>query len=360
MSGSRSDWLLSAPVTATNPKADTPLFPYLVRLLRGEDLNAKEASAFFRVLMDKQTGSNQIAAAITALTTKGETGDEIAGMAAVMRSAALRVGGQKKLFDISGTGTSPTKTFNVSTAAALVAAGAGLVIAKQSLRGHSSRTGSADVLAELGVKVAADQASADSCISGVGLGFLNGPKFHPAMTRIANVRSSLGIRTCLNVLGLLANPANVQRRLIGVWHPSMIEPVAQALSLLGTQKAWVVHGEDGLDEITLNGKTFIGTVEGRDVKVYKVTPKDFGLRSGPIEHLRVSTAKESAAIISDVLASRRRDAARSLVVLNAAAALYVGGVSKDPMQAARLAEQSIDSGMAQNKLERLIQVSSKR
>ena len=172
--------------------------------------------------------------------------------------------------------------------------------------------------------------------------------------------SSLGIRTCLNVLGVLANPAGVSRQLVGVWHRSLIEPVAKALSLLKAENAWVVHGSDGLDEVTLAGKTFVGAVKDGVVRPYTISPADFGLKNASIDGLRKKSAKESASVIREVLESNSRDEARSLIVLNAAAALVIGGVASDPMHAARLAERSIDSGQAQNKLERLIQVTNKK
>ena len=259
-----------------------------------------------------------------------------------------------------GTGASATKTFNVSTAAALVAAGAGLTVAKQCNRGVTSSSGSADVLDALGVKISIEPQVAQTTLSGTGLCFLFAPKFHPELRRVGDIRSGLGIRTCLNVLGLLASPASVSRQLIGVWHRSLVAPVAKALALLKTESAWVVHGSDGLDEITLSGETFVATVKGGQVRSYVITPADFGLKAGPIDALEADSARTSAGIIRDVLASRRRDAARSLVVLNAAAALVIGGVAKDPMHAARLAEQSIDSGQAQNKLDRLIQLTNKK
>jgi anthranilate phosphoribosyltransferase len=361
MSTTRSDWLLSAPVSATSAKADTPLFPYLVKLLRREDMSMAEASAFFQILTHQETYPRQIAAALTALTAKGETSDELAGMASVMRSLATPVkANQKGAIDIVGTGSSPAKVFNVSTAAALVAAGAGLAIAKQSNRGVMSRSGSVDVLGELGVKASDEPGTAQASLRGTGLCFMSAPKFHPQLRRLADIRSSLGIRTCLNMLGLLANPARVSRQMIGVWHASLVEPLANALRLLKAESAWVVHGQDGLDEFTLVGKTMVGRVENGNVKCFFFTPADFGLKAGRINHLKTTTAKESAAVIREVLASRRRDEARSLIVLNAAAALIVGGVTKEPMHAARLAEQSIDSGQAQYKLERLVQSTNKK
>ncbi|MFT3743876.1 MAG: anthranilate phosphoribosyltransferase [Pyrinomonadaceae bacterium] len=359
MPSTRSEWIKSAPRTATSEKANTPLFPFLVKLLHGEDLTPKEAAAFFRAMTSGESGSNQVAAALTALTAKGETAEELAGMASVLKELATKIRAPKTAMDIVGTGSSAAKTFNVSTAAAIVAAGAGLTIAKQSNRGVTSKTGSADVLAELGVKIANDPTMAQTSLN-TGVCFLSPPKFHPEMRRLADIRGRLGIRTCLNILGLLANPAGVSRHLIGVWHGTLVMPTAKALALLKTDTAWVVHGEDGMDEVSLSGKTHVATVKNGEVRSYMVTPKDFGMNAGATSHLNAATAKESAVIIRDVLASKRRDEARSLVVLNAATALIIGGIAKDPMQAARLAEQSIDSGQAQNKLDRLVQFTNKK
>lgn len=359
MPAKKTQWLMSAPTTATSAKAETPLFPFLARLMRSEDLSMSDATAFFRALTDGNVGSNQIAAALTALTAKGETAEELAGMANHIRSLAVKIKSPKNTIDIAGTGSSPAKVFNVSTAAALVAAGAGVVVAKQSNRGVTSKTGSTDVLGELGVRITGETDVAQTSLNGANLAFLFAPKFFPGLRRVADVRGRLGIRTCLNVLGLLANPASVSRHLIGVWHPSLVEPVAQALSLLKAENAWVVHGTDGMDEITLNGKTMVGAVKGGEVRPYMISPKDFGLKNAKIEHLKAATPKESAAIIRDVLSSKRRDEARSLVLINAAAAIFISGLANDPIQAARLAERSIDSGMAQNKLDRLVQVTNK-
>jgi anthranilate phosphoribosyltransferase len=302
-----------------------------------------------------------MAGALAALTAKGETFEELAGMASVMRSSAEHIDpAQKTAVDITGTGSSAAKTFNVSTAAALVAAGAGLTVAKQCNPGVASRSGSADVLSELGVKPASEPGTAQAGLNGTGLCFIFAAKFHPQLRRVGEIRSTLGIRTCLNLLGLLASPASVSRQLTGVWHRSLVEPLARALALLKTEHAWVVHGEDGLDEITMTGKTFVAAVTANKLRSFTISPVDFGIKAASTNHLKITTPKESAKIISDVLASRRRDEARSLIVLNAAAALVVGGIAKDPMHAARLAEQSIDSGQAQNKLERLIQITNKR
>jgi anthranilate phosphoribosyltransferase len=355
----KSQWLMAAPLAATNAKANTPLFPFLARLMRGENLTAPEAAKFFQALTDPATGSNQIAAALTALTAKGETHEEIAGMATVMRTLAEKVKAPKFTVDMAGTGSSMARTFNVSTAAAFVAAGAGLNVAKQSNRGIHTKVGSTEVLGELGVRPARTPQAAQTSLAGTGLAFIFAAKFFPSLRRVADVRSSLGIRTCLNILGLLANPASPSRHVIGVWHKSLIEPVAKALSLLKTENAWVVHGSDGLDEITVTGKTFVGAVKGTEVRPFVISPSDFGLKPGKIDGLKAETAKESARIIREVFSGKRRDEARSLIVVNAAAALIIGGLANEPLHAARLAERSIDSGQAQNKLDRLIQLSSK-
>ncbi len=358
---SKTEWLQSAPLSATNSKADTKLFPFLIRLMRGEDFSADEAADFFRAMTDFNANPAQIAGALVALTAKGETFTELAGMARVVREQAVKINTrQKNLIDIGGTGASAAKTFNVSTAAAFVAAGAGLSVAKHSNRGVMSKTGSADVLSKLGVKVSGETEVAQTCLNGAGICVMFAPKFHPTLRRLGDIRRNLGIRSCLNLLGVLSNPASAPKQLVGVWHASLFEPMAQALALLGTESAWVVHGSDGLDELTITGETYVAEVFGNKIREFRIAPEDFGLQRGKIEHLRAETAEESAKIIQEVLGSRRRDEARSLIVINAAAALVVGGIARDPVHAARLAEQSIDSGQAQNKLERLIQTTNKK
>ena len=357
---SKTEWLMSAPMSATNHKADTPLYHFLVRLMRGENLSMDEAADFFHALTDTNANAAQIAGALVALTTKGETGAELAGMTRVIREQAVKIKTrQKNVVDMAGTGSSAAKTFNVSTAAAFVAAGAGLNVAKHTSRAIISNTGSADALGKLGVKVTVEPNITQACLSGAGICFPFAPKFHPYLRRVGDVRRNLGIRTCLNLLGVLSNPADVQKQLIGVWHPSLLEPMAEAVSLLGTECTWIVYGGDGLDEVTLTNETFVAEISGKKIRKFKLSPEDFGIQRAGIEHLKVNTPDQSAKIIREVLDSSRRDEARSLVVLNAAAALIVGGIAKQPMQAARLAEQSIDSGSARIKLERLLQTTNK-
>lgn len=356
----KTDWLKSAPRAATNKQADTPLYKFLVRLIHGEDLDFEEAAQFFRELMWDKAFPAQIVASLVAMTMKGETGAELAGMARAMSEKSVILNaGHRNLTDISGTGSSAAKTFNVSTAAAIVAAGAGLPVAKQVNRAVLSNSGSAEAIEKLGVNLKVKPKTIQACLNGAGIGFIFAPNYHPKLKNIGTARQNLGIRTCLNLLGVLTNPAGVLRQLIGVWHPSLLEPLAEAVSLLKIEKAWIVHGLDGLDEITLNGETLVIEISKGKFRKFKISPKDFGFHKSKIDFLKVKNADESAAIIKDLLESKRRDEARSLVVINAAAALVVGGIADDPMQAARLAEQSIDSGSALIKLERLQQTTNK-
>lgn len=357
----KTEWLLASPTSATNSKADTTLFRWLAKLIRGEDLSAGEADDFFSALIDPNSNPAQISAALAALTTKGETVAELAGMANAMRGRAIQLTTRHtNLIDTSGTGSSAAKTFNVSTAAAFVVAGAGLPVAQQINRGGLSGTGSADVLSKLGVKVQSEPHIVQACLNGAGICFLFAPKFHSATRRVADIRRTLGIRTCLNLLGILANPLSVSTRVIGVWHASLLEPLAQALALLGTERAWVVSGADGLDELTLTGETHVAELADGKLRTFDITPEDFGIHRAAINHLRCETPDQSAKIIREVLSGKRRDEARALVVLNAAAALLTGGLAQKPVQATRLAEQSIDSASAQVKLERLIQTTNKK
>jgi anthranilate phosphoribosyltransferase/anthranilate synthase/phosphoribosyltransferase len=342
-------------------KADTPLHEFLIRLMRGENLSYADSVIFFKDLTRIDANPAQIAGCLVALASKGETYEELAGMASVMQDQAVALETHHKDYvDLAGTGSSPVKTFNISTAAAFVAAGAVLAVAKHASRGVTTKSGSADALSALKVKVSGEPKLARACLNGAGLGFLFSPTFHSSLRRVADTRRTLGVRTSLNILGPLSNPSRAPFQLIGVWHDSLLEPMAQALALLGTRNSWVVHGSDGLDEITINGPTRVAEVSGNKIRTFELLPEDFGLKASEFSHIAPKTPKESASIIIDVLASKRRDEARSLVIANAAAALIVGGKSKDPLQAARLAEQSIDSGAARIKLDRLIQTTNKK
>ena len=336
-----------------------PLTDFLARLVRREDLSREEAFALLEALLDADATDAQISGALVALAAKGETVDELMGMAEGLRSRALRVISQHRCFiDTAGTGSSRAKTFNISTAAAFVIAGAGLPVAKHGNRAASSKSGSADLLTALGVNVSAIPLVSENALNEIGICFMFAPLFHGATARVAGIRRQLGIHTTFNLLGPLSNPAGAPRQIIGVWRKDLAEKLAHVLAGLGTERAWVVHGEDGLDEITLAGKTQVAEAQGGEVKTLEIGPQDFGFEVGAIEHLRGGDAEANAEIVSAVLAGERRDEARALVIMNAAAALFLGGAAVDLREGAKLAAEAIDSGEARRKLKLLIEATS--
>ena len=331
---------------------------YLAGLMRGENLSRADAALLLDALLDSSATDAQIAAALIALKLKGETIEELAGMAEGMRARAVRINSHHRCFiDTAGTGSSCAKTFNVSTAAAFVIAGAGLPVAKHGNRAASSRCGSADVLTALGVDVSMSPEVSEKSLNEMGICFMFAPLYHGATARVAGIRRELGVQTTFNLLGPLTNPAQAPRQIIGVWDRSLVEPLARTLSVLGTERAWIVHGGDGLDEITLADKTFVAEATNDAVRTFEIEPQDFGVERVAIEGLGGGDAEASAAIIRSVLSGARRDAARLLVVVNAAAALHVGGFAENLRAGRQLAEQSIDSGAAQIKLENLARMS---
>lgn len=334
---------------------DHSIRTFLARLMRRENLSRGEAARLLDGLLDGDATEGQIAALLIALKQKGETVEELAGLAEGMRARAVRINSRHTRFiDTAGTGSSCAKTFNVSTAAAFVIAGAGLPVAKHGNRAASSRCGSADVLAALGVNVSAAPEVSEGCLNEIGICFMFAPLYHGATARVAGIRRQLGVQTTFNLLGPLTNPAGAPRQLIGVSGLEFMKPVAEALALLGTERAWVVHGADGLDEITIADKTFVAEARDGEVKTFEIGPKAFGAELATLDGLGGGDAEGNAVIIRDVLSGARRDAARTLVVTNAAAALHVGGVVDDLLAAAQLAEHSIDSGAAYRMLEQLI------
>jgi len=332
---------------------------FLPRLMRNEDLGRAEALRLLDWLLDGSATDAQIAATLIALKRKGETVEELAGLAEGMRARATRITSKHECFiDTAGTGSSAAKTFNVSTAAAFVIAAAGLPVAKHGNRAASSKCGSADVLGVLGVNVSAPPNVSEKCLEEIGICFMFAPLYHGATARVAGIRRELGVHTTFNLLGPLTNPAGAPRQIIGVWNRDLLEPLAQTLALLGTERAWIVHGEDGLDEVTISGRTFVAEAEGRNVRSFEIHPDDFGVRAEPLEGLQCLDAEASAGMIRAVLSGERRDGARSLVIINAAAALSVGGHEIDFREAAKLAESTIDSGAALRKLNELIEMTN--
>jgi anthranilate phosphoribosyltransferase len=277
-----------------------------------------------------------------------------------MRARALPFRSRHARFiDTAGTGSSAAKTFNISTAAAFVIAGAGLPVAKHGSRAATSRCGSADVLQALGVNTAAPVEAVERCLNEHEICFMFAPLFHAATARVAHVRRDLGVHTTFNLLGPLTNPARAPFQIVGVWQLSLLERVASALARLGVEKAWVVHGADGLDEITIADKTYVAACSsGGDVETFTVSPEDFGLERQHLDGFRGKEPQENAQLIRAILQgvkTKTTNAARDLVIINAAAALHLAGVASDLRHAASLARESIDSGRAASKLEALVQ-----
>jgi len=337
----------------------TELHHFLVRLVRREDLTRAEASLLLSALLDESASDAQIAGTLIALTTKGETVEELTGLAEGLRSRATRVRCNHQCFiDTAGTGSSRSKTFNISTAAAFVIAAAGLPVAKHGNRAASSKSGSADVLTALGVNVSALPELSERALSEIGLCFMFAPLYHSATARVAGIRRQLGVQTTFNLLGPLSNPAGAPRQIVGVWRKDLVNKMASALAALGTERAWVVHGEDGLDEITLAGKTTIAEARNGSVHMFEISPEDFGLTTQELDGLRGGDPDCNATIVRSVLDGSRKDQARALVVMNAAAALVVGDVVSDLREGSQLANNVIDDGAALRKLDELARITS--
>ena len=332
---------------------------FLSRLIRREDLTRAEATDLLEALLEESASDAQIAGTLIALTAKGETVEELTGLAEGLRSRATRVRCNHQCFiDTAGTGSSRSKTFNISTAAAFVIAAAGMPVAKHGNRAASSKSGSADVLTALGVNVSALPELSERALSEIGMCFMFAPLYHSATARVAGVRRQLGVQTTFNLLGPLSNPAGAPRQIVGVWRKDLVNKMASALVALGTERAWVVRGEDGLDEITLAGKTTIAEAHNGAVRMFEISPEDFGLTTQALDGLRGGDPDCNAAIVRSVLDGSRKDQARALVVMNAAAALVVGDVVGDLVDGAQLANNVIDDGAALRKLDELARITS--
>lgn len=332
---------------------------FLEILSAGRDLSESEAVDFFTALQSETENESLIAAALLAFEAKGATDDELFAMAKLMRERAVKVNSRHAQFvDIVGTGGSKSKIFNVSTAAAFVIAGADVPVAKHGNRAATSNCGSADVLSKLGVNPAVEARKAEECLNEIGICFMFAPKFHALSPILGKVRRELGRPTIFNNLGPLCNPANAPHQLIGVWREDLVEKTARVLANLGTTKSWVVHGSDGLDEITLNGATTVAEISGGKVDKFEISPADFGLNETTFNFSKCSAA-ESATIIAGVLSGDGVDEnARNIVLINAAAAIYAAGKAPNLRSALTLAETSLSSRNALNKLQSLIEFTS--
>jgi anthranilate phosphoribosyltransferase len=314
-----------------------------------------EMSAAIEAVMQGRCSEGEIGLLLTGLRLKGETVEEIAGAAAAMRRQMTPIrSSHKVLVDTCGTGGDGSETFNISTAAALVTAAAGVPVAKHGNRRVSSRTGSADVLQCLGVNIQANVATIEACLNELGICFCFAPTLHPAMRHVAEVRRKLGVPTIFNLLGPLTNPAGAPFQVIGVGRPELRPMLAQALSLLGTRRALVVCGEDGLDEVSLSAATAVSETQGGKTSEFRWQPEDFDLARAPASALRVSGPEQSAEVIRGVL-DGQPGPPRDVTILNAAAALWVAGKAETPPKCAGLAAEAIDRGAAKELLARWVQ-----
>ena len=326
--------------------------PLLAKLVDGRVLSPDEAHAFFAACLRGEPTPSQVAAAVTALRIRGETVDEIAAFATAMRDAALTLDHPYDVIDTCGTGGDGQHTYNVSTAAALVLAGAGVKVAKHGNRALSSKSGSSDVLAALGVNLQASQAQQLLALETAGIAFLFAPAYHGAMRHVGPVRAEIGFRTVFNLLGPLSNPASAKRQVMGVYDPRLLEPLAEVLGRLGAVRAWTVHGQ-GLDELTTTGPTEVAEWRNGAVRRFQVTPEGAGLPRADIAALRGGDAEENAAALR-ALVGGAPGADRDIVLLNAAAALVVADRAADLGEGAALAAAVIDDGRAARALDALV------
>ena len=327
----------------------------IAKLAERVDLSEKEAKEIMLQIMQGEASDAQISAYLMGMRMKGESVDEISGSVKAMRSMAQRVHvSAPVVVDTCGTGGDGANTFNISTASAFVVAGGGMTVAKHGNRSVSSRSGSADVLAALGVAIDLPVEHVEDCINEVGIGFLFAPLYHGAMKHCAKPRADMGIRTLMNILGPLSNPANASIQILGVYDKALTEKMAQVLTRLGTQHCFVLHGLDGLDEITLTDQTYISEGKAGRVSSYTVGPKDFDLNTVPSKELTGGTPEENATIIHDIFRGKKGPK-RDIVLMNAAPAFVAGGAAKTLREGFDAAAQVIDTGAAQEKLEKLIE-----
>lgn len=328
------------------------------KVIAGQNITEHEMMSVMSEIMDGHATDAQIACLFTALRMKGETVEEIVGAARIMRqnATAVRVASQGPLVDTCGTGGDGAHTFNISTASAFVAAGAGVRVAKHGNRSVSSRSGSADVMEALGIDITISPEAIARCIDQVGIGFLFAQKMHPAMRHAARTRSEIGIRTLFNILGPLSNPADADMQVLGVYDEALIQIIGRALQMLGRTRALVVHGYDGLDELSISGPSMICEVNCGMVKTYTIKPADLGLTEAPVHAIQGGGPQENAVIVTRVLKGEQGPH-RDIVLVNAGAAIMLAGLADTIVEGMRCAARSIDTGMAMDKLLQLKRLS---
>lgn len=331
----------------------------LAKLVAGNDLSVEEAKKAQEIILTGQATDAQIAAFLTALRMKGETIDEITGLASVLRDKANTIAPKvDKHVDLVGTGGDCTYSFNISTTSAFVVAAAGLPVAKHGNRSISSKSGAGDVLEALGVNISADPDVVSRCVEMVGIGFMFAPHFNPAMKYVGKVRKELGFRTVFNTLGPLSNPSRAKAMVVGVYDKNLTETIANAMMNMGVERALVVSGNDNMDEITLTGATTISEIKDNTVNTYTVTPEQFGFETVELKELQGGDGKVNAQITKDILSGKEKGAKRNIVLLNAGATLYAGGMCSSIEGGIKLAEKTIDSGKAASIIDALVEASN--
>ena len=330
---------------------------YIARIADGEALSREDARAAFDVILSGEATPSQLGGFLMGLRLRGETVDEVTGAVSSMRARMLPVAAPADAIDIVGTGGDATGSYNISTCAALVVAGCGVKVAKHGNRSLSSKSGSSEALAQLGVNIDIGPDRISACVSEAGIGFMFAPLHHAAMKHVGPTRIELGTRTIFNLLGPLSNPAGVKRQMTGVFDGRWVEPIAHVLKNLGSEHVWIVHGSDGMDEITTTGPTQVAELKDGVVRTFTITPADAGLPTARFEDLKGGTPEENAAALRAVLAGARNPY-RDVVLINAAASLIVAGKVATLPEGVALAARSLDSGDALDRLERLVAVSN--
>jgi len=334
-------------------------FESLQKLQARHSLEMDESELLLREILEEKLSDIQVAGLLMLMTAKGETASEIAGFAKAMRRFAVKLEHQQKqVIDTAGTGGDRSGTFNISTAAAFVIAGAGVPVAKHGNRAISGRCGSADVLSQLGVRIDAPKEVLSACLESCGITFLFAPAFHQAMRVVARVRKELGVRTIFNLLGPLLNPAGARRQIIGVYSPRLTETFAEVLHLLGCEHALIFAGEDGLDEITVSHRTQVTEIRAGIIRTSYLEPETFGIQRKPIAHLLGGDPEENGRILRSILERKSNGAKQEVVLLNAAAGIYVSGKADSIEEGYTLAQQSLESRSALEKLDRLVALSN--
>lgn len=329
------------------------------KVVDGQNLTEEEAKRVMNIMLSGEAGQAQLGAFLTALRMKGETLEELTGFAAILKEKAEHIAPKvENYLDLVGTGGDRTFTFNVSTTAAFVAAGAGLPIAKHGNRSISSKSGAGDVLEALGVNIMAEPQVVTRCVEEAGIGFMFAQNFNKSMKYVGQARTEMGIRSVFNILGPLANPSDAKFMVVGVYDPALTDMVAKVLSRLGVVRGYVVSGEDHMDEFTLTGKTTVSEISEGKVTTRQVTPEEFGLKEASLEELQGGNGAQNARITTAILKGEERGARREIVLLNAGAALCAGGRAATIKEGIVMAAESIDSGKAYHVLEELVKISN--